>query len=465
MTVVFAGLPELDATDGTPDAERLGVAREPARRGRRGRRCTPRRDGGPTRRRHGDGRVRRPEAHEDDALRAIRAARELRDALRAVGSRLVSASAPARCWSTTRAVVGTGVAIARALEQAAAPGEILLALATLRILRGTVVAEALELQETVPQGFRLLELAQGADPRPPRDTPLVARRSELVQLRKAFQGVQTERRCRVVTVVGEAGIGKTRLALEVCGGVREHADVLVGRCVSYGEGASYLPLRELVEQSGEELDAVLAGAGSVGEEHLKLRTYFARLANERPLVLVLEDIHWAEPTLLDLIESFGALAGEAPILVLCLARPDLLDVRPTWPVTLTLAPLERDELVELLAGGNGDVEPGLTRRIAELAEGNPLYAEQLLAYAREGGSLDSVPPTIEALLMSRIDRLPLKSGRSWRRRRWSGASSIAARWRRWHPSRRRWSTAMSRRSSARDLCAGRQGSSTSSSTC
>jgi tetratricopeptide (TPR) repeat protein len=152
---------------------------------------------------------------------------------------------------------------------------------------------------------------------------------------------------------------------------------------------------------------VLGNAGSTGEELLALRLYFESLARARPLVLVLEDIHWAEPTLLDLVEHLRSHVVDAPLLVLCLARPELLEARPSWEA-LPLAPLDQEQTLELLdAVGSADVEiRSLHTRIAEIAEGNPLYAEQLLAEVTEGGTLGSVPPALDVLLQSRLDRLP-----------------------------------------------------------
>src|SRR5262249_11859774 len=161
----------------------------------------------------------------------------------------------------------------------------------------------------------------------------------------------------------------------------------------------------MLAQSGGDLGAVLGDSGSTGEELLALRLYFESLARARPLVLVLEDIHWAEPTLLDLVEHLRGHVVDAPLLVLCLARPELLEARPRWE-TLPLAPLEQKQTIELLDAVAGeDVESrSLHARIAEIAEGNPLYAEQLLADVTEGGTLESVPPPLDILLHSRVDR-------------------------------------------------------------
>jgi DNA-binding SARP family transcriptional activator len=410
VTVLFAGLREAPALDGDVDPERVRLLADRVfgetsaaveRHGGRAERLAD----GSTMAVFGV-----PEAHEDDALRAVRAAVEIRESLLALRleARLglstgeVLVADPAEGGTL---VAGTPVSVARQLEQAAPAAEILLGAQTLRLVRTAVSAEPLAEAGRMPV-FRLLRLVAGA-PAFERhlDAPLVGRQRELADLRRAFDEVQAGRCCRVVTILGEAGIGKTRLADALREDVRDSALVLLGRCLSYGETATYLPLRDAVEQAGSDLTTVLGGAGSTGEEHLNIRRYLELLAAARPVVLVLEDVHWAGPSLLDLVEYLGEHSAGAPILVLCLARPELLEARPGWAASLTLAPLPDEQIVTLLAQLAGDAEPRLGSRIAELAEGNPLYAEQLLAYVGEGGSLESVPPTVEALLASRLDRL------------------------------------------------------------
>ena len=224
--------------------------------------------------------------------------------------------------------------------------------------------------------------------------------------------------------------------------------MLVGRCVSYGEGATFLPLTEMIGR--EVLDA-----GSTGEIFLAARRRFEELAAERPLLLVFEDVHWAEPTLLDFVDYLAAQATGAPILALCLARPDLIAERGGWEASLTLEPLTDDEARELA----GD-EPHADR-IAEIAEGNPLYVQQLAAYVGEEGAG-------RARLGSRLDRgaarePPRPSGSGGARggaARGGGRPTVLAR----RPSRRSGRSTRSRRSNGRASSAGR-GRSTASTTC
>ena len=392
-----------------------------------------------------------PELHEDDALRAARAADELRDALATLDAELepaselglrvragidtgevLSSSVPGEATLTGSAVGG-----AMRLREAALPGEILVSAATHGLLGGAVTAEPVEPGGAV-LAFRIVAIGDATGLSRPARTRFVGRQAELEALSGVFAAVQDEGRSRVAVVLGDAGIGKTRLVSELVTSLGTQAQAFVGRCVSYGEGATYLPLAELVRQiaptrpqatiasllEGDEHAALIGeriaelsgraeSAAPTGELFWAVRRFFEALAQRRPLVVVLEDVHWAEPTMLDLVEYLGAWRSEAPVLVLCIARPELYDERPGWrstAETIELAPLSGEETDALLADLAGvELSEPRRARIVEVAEGNALFVEQLLAYVTEDVDperLDAdVPPSIDALLASRLDSL------------------------------------------------------------
>ncbi len=241
-----------------------------------------------------------------------------------------------------------------------------------------------------------------------------------------------------MTVLGVPGIGKSRLVREALDEIRTGAGIVVGRCPPYGEGITYLPLLDIVRQlapaGAADLTALVEGeddgeliadrvAGAVGlsatsaptaETNWAVRKLFEALARHRPLVVVLDDLHWAEPTFLDLVEHVAGSTRDVPLLVICLARPELLDARPAWQApsdnttTVRLEPLAENEAAALLerALRARVVDEQTGRRALEAAEGNPLFLEQLLAIQAEHGEQLGVPPTVQAVLAARIDRLP-----------------------------------------------------------
>jgi DNA-binding SARP family transcriptional activator len=357
-----------------------------------------------------------PKAHEDDALRAVRAAVDIRDALDVLEGRLEARigidTGEVFTGGSNVLVTGGTVNLAKRLEQDALAGEILIGAATLRLIRDAVKAEPiapLHRGEEEPRfAFRVLDVSAGAPGIARRfDLPLIGREQDFAQLKQAWELVQRERYCQVITVLGEAGIGKTRLILELISELGEQATVLTGTCVSYGEGATYLPLDQMLQQAGESFTTLTVGASSTGEISFLVRRRFEDLATHRPHLLIFEDVHWAEATLLDLIDDLGEKV-KAPILCLCSARPDLQEAHPTGGRTVVeLAALSEAQTQQLVDSLVADLDPELRTRIVETSEGNPLFTEQLVshAYAEGPKSLDRVPPSIEALLASRLDLL------------------------------------------------------------
>ena len=390
--------------------------------------------------------------HEDDALRAARASLDAREALTAeagVLPRQYGASLNYRFGlATGEALVGgpgplgfagdVGVRAAM-LAEAAAPGQILISHQTKQLAAG-----AIETDSAGPDRFLLRSAQVGLRPLAVRlDAPLVGRGEEIRRLEAAYARATREQVTMTVTVIGEAGLGKTRLVQEFAGGLDREAHVFTGRCLSYGEGITFWPLREMVRQAGsgdnspERIKDLLAGeadATAVAEQlHRALgsgrqgrtaateifwaaRRLLEALARDRPVVVVFEDLHWAEPTLLDLVESLALRPGRSPIVVIRIARPELLDQRPGWAaetdrsVSIQLGPLGEfpaEALLDSLSAGHS-IAPSTWARLIETAGGNPLYLEQLAVSLSEQSGSDirpALPPTLQALLSARLQRL------------------------------------------------------------
>jgi class 3 adenylate cyclase/tetratricopeptide (TPR) repeat protein len=368
-----------------------------------------------------------PAVHEDDALRALRAAAEIREALAALNEELERDygvalqlrtgvnSGEVVTGTAERLATGDAVNVAARLEQAAGPGEILIGAPTRGLARAAIEVEpvdALSVKGKAEplQAYRLVRVVEGAPAFERRlDAPLVGRRRELARIRSAFDAAVSERRCRVLTVLGPPGIGKSRLAREAAATLADEAVVLSGRCLPYGDGITYWPLIEIFREAGAEAELeVTLSAGAPEEIFWSARKALERRARQRPLALIVDDIHWAEPTLLDLLEHLLDWTRDAPLLLLCLARPELIDERPVWSRdSITLETLSRADSDQLIAEAlvDSDVDGDTRTRIREVAEGNPLFVEQLLAMLLEGGGPEGVPPTIHALLAARLDAL------------------------------------------------------------
>ncbi len=309
----------------------------------------------------------------------------------------------------------------------------------------------------------LLVPAQNADllRTPSADVPLVGREAQLARLTAAFDAALAARECRLVSVIGSPGVGKTRLAAELGRAVSERARVVEGRCERTGEGITFLPLAEILrvvaridetdppdvvrvklgaltpesDPDRERLVERVAGVLGVAEPASAEETFWALrrgvefLARERPLVLILDDLHWGQPMLLDLVEHLVEWVRDAPVLIVALGRPELREVREALAVAgrraadvIELGPLDAGQSRELVGGllGAGRLAPALSGRILETTEGNPLFLGETVrmlidegVVRREGDawvtaedvSAVEVPPTIQALLAARIERL------------------------------------------------------------
>lgn len=419
-----------------------------------------------------------PVLHEDDALRAVRAASEMRAALEGLNVELQSTlgtSIQMRVGVETGAVVagdpsrgqafvtGDAVIVAARLEGAAKPGEILVGESTRRLLRDSVTVESvgrltLKGRADSVTAHRLLAVELG-DPGRRLESRLVGRRDELDLLSETFERVVVDRSSRLITVIGEAGVGKSRLVDEFGNARSSEATIIRGRCLPYGEGITFWPLKEaigeaaglvggespddarakirrLVESTAEadlivERIAETIGLAETVPEHKgsmwAARRLFEELARQRPLIVVFDDIQWAEPNFLDLVEDVVQGSGDMPALVLCMARPELLDRRLSWASAETrakpifLKPLS-DEESERMVGNlldGGELDEVARTRIVEASDGLPLFVEELVAMLLEEGVLQrqdgrwlatdlsriAAPATIHALLAARLDRL------------------------------------------------------------
>jgi class 3 adenylate cyclase/tetratricopeptide (TPR) repeat protein len=395
-----------------------------------------------------------PELHEDDALRAVRAGTELRQALAELNEQLereLGVRIGIRVGINTGEVVagdgsggqmlatGDAVNVAKRLEESARTGEILLGEPTRRLVENAAVLEpredlTLKGKTDTHSAWNVLAVIEGASAYARRlDAPLVGREQELQHLRETCEEAFATRSCRLFTVVGPAGIGKSRLTAELCKSLRDEATILTGRCLAYGDGITFWPLVEIIgalgsddgvrDVLGDVEDAELVAtrvlgavgvnpAASGGEMFWAVRRLFEELARDRQLVVVVEDIHWAEPTLLHLLEYLAGWIHDAPVLLLCITRPDLLDERPGWLTQtgggVVLEPLTDEQSRKLLdeLAQEWPLDAAAREHITEAAEGNPLYLEQMAAMLAEGGPTHAIPPTIHALIASRLDRLP-----------------------------------------------------------
>ena len=358
-----------------------------------------------------------PVLHEDDALRAVRSAGDMRDALPGLGlqGRIGVTTGEVVTGTEERLATGDAVNVAARLEQAAQPGEVLIGQPTLALVGEAAEVETVEplalkgKTEPVP-AYRLVGVRD--TPERPHHARFVGRERELAMVREAWERASRQRRCELVTVIGDAGVGKSRLAAELMASI--DATTVRGRCPPYGEGITYWPLVEVLKQldvsppddaAARAIRSVLGegdGETSADEIAWAFRKTLEHVAAERPLVIVFDDIQWGEQTFLDLVEHVALLSSDASMLLLCMARPELTGRRPTWPIALRLEPLDDVAVEELIAER---VAGELRTKIAHAAGGNPLFIEEMLAIAGEADGEVMVPATLHALLAARLEQL------------------------------------------------------------
>jgi predicted ATPase/class 3 adenylate cyclase len=419
-----------------------------------------------------------PTLHEDDALRGVRAAVEMQQAMEEMNLDLeleYGVGIKARIGVNTGEVIagdsgsghgfvsGDAVNVAARLEQTAPPGEVLIGEPTYRLVRDAVKVEPVEplelkgKSERVP-AYRMVEViphALGTSRR--LDSVIVGRDKELADLLEVFDSAVAEGACRLVTVFGAAGVGKSRLTSEFLTSLGGRVSVLTGRCLPYGEGITYWPVSEAikdhcdikendsaakakekvaalltdVEDAGLIVDRIAAAIGlsdatpDTQETFWAVRRLFEELGRDKPVVFVCDDIHWAEPTMLDLIEYLAGFSRGVPMLLLCPSRKDLLDTRPSWgadSTTISLEPLDEALIARLIENllVDAHLPDGVRRQITAAAEGNPLYVEEILRMLIDDGLLEeheghwkavgdiadlTIPPSIQALVSARLDRL------------------------------------------------------------
>jgi tetratricopeptide (TPR) repeat protein len=419
-----------------------------------------------------------PKLHEDDALRAVRAADEMKQALERVNRRLEKG------WGVTlenrtgvntgevvagdvsggqRLVTGDTVNTAARLEQAAPALETLIGESTYRLVKHAVDVEPVEPLDLKGKAqsvlaYRLISVTRGEGVARQLHHPMVGRAAELLVLTDALERAAVERRAQLVTVFGAAGVGKSRLLQEFLAQPGNRAYAVRGRCLPYGEGITFWPLAEIVrhaagvtdndslEQARSKLDSLVGEgngdvadriAGAIGfskatvpiqETFWAARRLFELLARSKPALVVIEDIHWAEESFLELLRFVADSTG-APVVIVCSSRPELLEDHAEWiqerenAKRIVLEPLSEEESSRVVENvlGSAHLDEAVRTRIIGAAEGNPLFVEQMLSMMIDDGALVqddgrrwvlvsdvgtiTIPPTISALLTARLDRL------------------------------------------------------------
>jgi class 3 adenylate cyclase/tetratricopeptide (TPR) repeat protein len=424
-----------------------------------------------------------PIRHEDDAVRAVRGAAAMQAALPELNEAFLAQwglelrnhigvnSGEVIAGDASlgqRLVTGDAVNTAARLEQAAGPQEVILGDLTYRLARDQIEAEPIPpltlkgKTEPVP-AYRLLQVAQRPAERAAPATPFVGREEELTRLETTLVEVSATRSCQLLTVIGDAGVGKSRLVREFAGRAerRERSQVLRGRCLPYGDGVTFWPIYEIVRGAAgitdeDPRETALAKIGEIARRVMDagddpamvvervaaaiglsttafpgaelfwgIRKLLEAIASRRPLVAIVDDIHVAAPTFLELLDHLLDGVHGSPILLLATARQELFESRTEWAEAheydqMVLAPLSADDSDSIVSRLLGGLEDSVRERITAAAEGNPLYVEQITAMLIETGAIRQegdawvaagtsaeieIPPTVHALVAARLDAL------------------------------------------------------------
>ena len=395
-----------------------------------------------------------PQAHEDDSERAVRAALEILDSVRdlELQARIgIEAGEVVTGAGESTFATGEAVNLAARLQQLAEPGQILIGPAAHRLTIGRV-----EVEDIGPVQIRGREdpvwvwSATAAGVRPAARvpvTPLVGRDHELDLLANTFARATRDRRAYLFTIYGEPGVGKSRLANEWLAAL-EGTTILHGRCLPYGESITYWPLAEMVKGAADIADddpldvaieklreccpaeavadllglatgvlEAVHGERSQQEISWAAREWAQLMSQTQPLILVFEDIHWAEEPLLELIEHMTEWVRDGSLMILCLARPELLDIRSNWgggrvrATAIELEPLgeaDGEILIDALNDEEMTISAKTRRALLDKTGGNPLFLEEVMLNVAECGeerAVEEIPDTVQALIAARIDRL------------------------------------------------------------
>ncbi len=389
-----------------------------------------------------------PVVREDDALRAARAALEMRDAVLAIGeieARIGVNTGDVLTRDATLAeslVVGDAVNVAARLEQAAAPGEVLVGADTWALVghaaRGEQVAPISAKGKREPLiAWRLLAVDPAAGGLRRRlDLPMIGRDDELELVRWAINRTSRIRRPHLVTVLGQAGIGKSRLVAEVIR-LGEDVTVLTGHCRSTPGATPMAPWLEVAwaavpagRTGPDEIAALLpedpqaravaacldpSGASGSADVGWAVSRLIGGLASVKTVVVVLEDVHWADAVLLDVVGQMLGRSEHRALLVLCTARPEFAERHPGWGAgsntnTIAIERLDDRQTRELLINASPDLSSGGADRVVAAAEGNPLFAEHLAALVGDHDTTVGLPRSIQVLLTARLEALPAAEG-------------------------------------------------------